>query len=87
MNGENKHIKTDVNGDKVRRKRKVETGANVFKLPAIASADPKLKVKVARRFIKAAALCISCCFPSHSIVFKASASTSPRSLLVIYSVF
>lgn len=50
-------------------------------LPAKDSAGPEHKENVAKRFIKAAALCMSCCRSSHSIIFKASAKISPLSLL------
>lgn len=45
------------------------------------SANPKHSEKVAKRFMNAAALCISCCLSSHSIIFRASANISPWSLL------
>lgn len=49
-------------------------------LPAKDSADPEHKQNVAKRFIKAAALCMSCCRSTQSIIFKASAKISPSSL-------
>lgn len=49
-------------------------------LPAMDSAEPKHNENVAKRFMKAAALCMSCCLSSHNIILRASVNTSPLSL-------
>ena len=59
-----------------RWKRKPANSMRNKTLPVIASADPNWRDNEASRFVKAAALCMSCCLPSHSIICSASASVS-----------